>query len=190
VFTTAGKFYTLAADKLPGGRGHGEPVRVMVDMENDSDIVTAFRHEGGRRLLLASTAGNGFVIPADETLANTRKGRQAMNVKLPVEACLCVPVGEGDDHVAVIGDNRKMVLFRLDQVPEMARGKGVRLQKYKDGGLKDAKTFRLSEGLSWVDAAERVFVKPKAELKEWLGDRAQAGRLAPKGFPRSGRFGG
>jgi topoisomerase-4 subunit A len=190
VFTTAGKFYTLAADKLPGGRGHGEPVRVMVDMENDSDIVTAFRHEGGRRLLLASTAGNGFFIPADDTLANTRKGRQAMNVDLPVEACLCVPVGEGDDHVAVIGDNRKMVLFRLDQVPEMARGKGVRLQKYKDGGLKDAKTFRLSEGLSWVDAAERVFVKPRAELKEWLGDRAQAGRLAPKGFPRSGRFGG
>jgi topoisomerase-4 subunit A len=190
VFTTAGKFYTLAADKLPGGRGHGEPVRVMVDMENDSDIVTAFRHEGGRRLLLASTAGNGFFIPADDTLANTRKGRQAMNVDLPVEACLCVPVGEGDDHVAVIGDNRKMILFRLDQVPEMARGKGVRLQKYKDGGLKDAKTFRLSEGLSWVDAAERVFVKPRAELKEWLGDRAQAGRLAPKGFPRSGRFGG
>jgi topoisomerase-4 subunit A len=103
---------------------------------------------------------------------------------------LCVFAGEGDDHVAIVGENRKLLLFPLTQLPEMTRGKGVRLQKYKDGGVLDARTFKLAEGLSWTDSAGRVFVKPKEELAEWLGERASAGRLAPKGFPRSGKFAG
>ncbi|MEZ5881166.1 MAG: DNA topoisomerase IV subunit A [Nitratireductor sp.] len=190
LFTTNGKFFTLGGDKLPGGRGHGEPVRVMIDMENDADVVTAFRHEPERKLLLVSRDGNGFTVPEAEIIANTRKGKQVMNVKLPDEALLCVPVAEGDDHLAVVGENRKMILFPLDQLPEMTRGKGVRLQKYKDGGARDARTFRLEDGLSWQDSAERTFTKTKEELAEWMGERAQAGRMVPKGFPRNGRFSG
>jgi topoisomerase-4 subunit A len=190
LFTTAGKFFTLEASKLPGGRGHGEPVRVMVDMDNDSDMLAAFRHQPGRKLLLASTAGNGFLVPLAEVIANTRKGKQVMNVELPVEARLCIFVGEGDDHAAIVGENRKLLVFPLAQVPEMTRGKGVRLQKYKDGGVLDMRTFKLAEGLSWSDTAGRVFVKSKDELAEWIADRATAGRMAPKGFPRSGKFNG
>jgi len=186
LFTTGGKFYTLDAAKLPGGRGHGEPVRVMVDMENDVDIVSLFRHDPARRLLLVSTKGDGFVVPEAETVATTRKGRQVMNVKMPAEAVLCVPVA--GDHLAIVGENRKLLIFPLNQVPEMTRGKGVRLQKYKDGGVQDARAFTLEEGLSWEDSAGRTFTKDKDELAEWMGDRAAAGRMAPKGFPRSGKF--
>ena len=186
LFTTGGKFYTLDAAKLPGGRGHGEPVRVMVDMENDVDIVSLFRHDPARRLLLVSTKGDGFVVPEAETVATTRKGRQVMNVKMPAEAVLCVPVA--GDHLAIVGENRKLLIFPLAQVPEMTRGKGVRLQKYKDGGVSDARAFALEEGLSWEDSAGRTFTKDKDELAEWMGDRAAAGRIAPKGFPRSGKF--
>ena len=186
LFTTGGKFYTLDAAKLPGGRGHGEPVRVMVDMENDVDIVSLFRHDPARRLLLVSTKGDGFVVPEAETVATTRKGRQVMNVKMPAEAVLCVPVA--GDHLAIVGENRKLLIFPLAQVPEMTRGKGVRLQKYKDGGVSDARAFALEEGLSWEDSAGRTFTKDKDELAEWIGDRAAAGRIAPKGFPRSGKF--
>ena len=188
LFTTGGKFYTLAGDRLPGGRGHGEPVRIMVDMDNDQDIVSAFVHDPDGRLLVASTAGNGFVVPQGEISANTRKGKQVMNVKLPVEATLCVPaVG---DHVAVIGKNRKLLVFPAVQLPEMTRGKGVRLQRYKDGGIADVKMFNMADGLTWTDSAGRTHTKTQDELREWMGDRAQAGRLAPKGFPRSGRFTG
>ncbi len=187
LFTTGGKFYTLGADRLPGGRGHGEPVRLMVDMENDQSIVTAFAHDPNRRLLLASTAGNGFVVAEKDMVANTRKGRQVMNVKPPDEAKLCVPVS--GDHVAIVGENRKLLVFPLDQVPEMARGKGVRLQRYRDGGVNDLKTFALADGLTWQDSAERTFTRSREELAEWMGDRANAGRLAPKGFPRTGKFG-
>lgn len=188
LFTTGGKFYTLGGDRLPGGRGHGEPVRIMVDMDNDQDIVSAFVHDPDGRLLVASTAGNGFVVPQSEISANTRKGKQVMNVKLPVEATLCVPaVG---DHVAVIGKNRKLLVFPAVQLPEMTRGKGVRLQRYKDGGIADVKMFNMADGLTWTDSAGRTHTKTQDELREWMGDRAQAGRLAPKGFPRSGRFTG
>jgi topoisomerase-4 subunit A len=187
LFSTGGKFFTIGADRLPGGRGHGEPVRLIVDMENDQDIATAFVFQGGRRLLLASHQGYGFVVPEDELVANTRKGRQVMNVKTPDEAQMAVFV-EGD-HVAVIGENRKLLVFPLDQLAEMARGKGVRLQRYKDGGLSDIKTFTLADGLTWQDSSGRTFTRPKEELAEWLGDRAQAGRMAPKGFPRTGKFG-
>ncbi|MCB1384347.1 MAG: DNA topoisomerase IV subunit A [Nitratireductor sp.] len=190
LFTTNGKFFTLAGDKLPGGRGHGEPVRVMIDMENDADVVTAFRYDAARKLLLVSRAGNGFTVPESEVIANTRKGRQVMNVKLPDEALLCVAIAAGDDQLAIVGENRKLLVFPLADLPEMTRGKGVRLQKYKDGGAGDARTFKLNEGLSWQDSAERTFVKSKDELAEWIGERAQAGRMVPKGFPRSGKFGG
>ncbi|MEM6461908.1 MAG: DNA topoisomerase IV subunit A [Pseudomonadota bacterium] len=186
LFTTGGKFYTLGCDRLPGGRGHGEPVRLMVDMDNDQDIVSAFVHDPDTRLLLASTIGNGFVVPQSEIAANTRKGKQVMNVKMPVEATLCVPVG--GDSVAVIGENKKLLIFPLEQLPEMTRGKGVRLQRYKDGGIADVKTFSMADGLTWQDSAGRTHTKMKDELTEWIGDRAQTGRIAPRGFPRSGRF--
>ena len=187
VFTTGGKFYTIGADRLPGGRGHGEPIRIIVDMDNDQDIVTAFVHDPNRKLLLASHQGNGFLVPEGEVVANTRKGRQVMNVKAPDEARICVPVA--GDHVAIVGENRKMLVFALSEVPEMARGKGVRLQKYKDGGVLDLKTFAMEAGLSWQDSAERTFTRSQAELAEWIGARASAGRMVPKGFPRTGKFG-
>ncbi len=188
LLTTGGKAYTLGADKLPGGRGHGEPLRIIVDMENDQDILTAFVHDASRKLIVASTAGNGFIVPESEMAANTRKGKQVMNVSMPDEARLVVPVS--GDHVAVVGENRKMVVFPLAQIPEMARGKGVRLQRYKDGGISDLKCFAIADGLTWEDTAGRKFSKSKDELVEWLGDRAAAGRTVPKGFPRSGRFSG
>ncbi|MBL8582622.1 MAG: DNA topoisomerase IV subunit A, partial [Rhizobiaceae bacterium] len=149
VFTTGGKFYTIGADRLPGGRGHGEPIRIIVDMENDQDIVTAFVHDPARRLLLVSHEGYGFLVPESEVIANTRKGKQVMNVKTPDEATRCVAIS--GDHVAIVGENRKMLIFPLAEVPEMARGKGVRLQRYKDGGVLDVKTFALDAGLSWQD---------------------------------------
>ncbi|MFF2321125.1 DNA topoisomerase IV subunit A [Agrobacterium sp. NPDC058088] len=188
LLTTGGKAYTLGADKLPGGRGHGEPIRIMVDMENDQDILTAFVHDPSRKLLLVSTAGNGFIVAESEMVANTRKGKQIMNVSMPDEAKLAVPVT--GDHVAVVGENRKLLAFPLAQIPEMSRGKGVRLQRYKDGGVVDVKCFALADGLSWSDTAGRLFNKVGEELREWLADRATAGRTVPKGFPRSGKFGG
>ncbi len=188
LITTGGKAYTLGADKLPGGRGHGEPLRIMIDMENDQDVLTAFVHEAGRKLILASYAGNGFIAVENDMIANTRKGKQVMNVSMPDEAKLVIPVD--GDHIAIIGENRKMLVFPIEQLPEMARGKGVRLQRYKDGGISDVKTFRLEEGLSWDDSAGRNFTRTKEELLEWIGDRAQAGRAVPKGFPRSGKFSG
>ncbi|MEX4010228.1 DNA topoisomerase IV subunit A [Neoaquamicrobium sediminum] len=186
VFTTGGKFYTIGADRLPGGRGHGEPIRIMVDMDNEQDIVTAFVHDPSRKLLLVSHQGNGFVVPEGEVVANTRKGKQVMNVKSPDEAKICAPVS--GDHLAIVGENRKLIVFPLADVPEMTRGKGVRLQKYKDGGVSDAKSFAMETGLSWTDSADRTFVKTREELAEWIGARAGAGRMVPKGFPRTGRF--
>ncbi len=188
IITTGGKAYTLGGDKLPGGRGHGEPLRIMIDMENDQDVLTAFVHDPQRKQLIASTAGNGFVVAEAELIANTRKGKQIMNVSYLDETKLLVPVS--GDHVAVVGENRKMVIFPLAQVPEMSRGKGVRLQRYKDGGVSDIRCFVIADGLTWEDSAGRTFTKTKDELAEWLGDRAAAGRAVPKGFPRSGRFSG
>ena len=188
LITTGGKAYTLGADKLPGGRGHGEPLRIIVDMENDQDVLTAFVHDPARKLILVSQAGNGFVISETEMIANTRKGKQIMNVAMPDEAKLVVTVK--GDHVAVVGENRKMLVFPLDQIPEMTRGKGVRLQRYKDGGISDVRCFAMAEGLSWDDSAGRNFVRTKDELAEWIADRATAGRSVPKGFPRSGKFSG
>ncbi|OLP59963.1 DNA topoisomerase IV subunit A [Xaviernesmea oryzae] len=188
IMTTGGKAFTLGADKLPGGRGHGEPLRIIVDMDTDQDVLAAFVHDPTRKRLIASTGGYGFIVSETELVANTRKGRQVMNVTLPEEVKLLVPVK--GDHVAVVGENRKMVVFPLAQVPEMGRGKGVRLQRYKDGGVSDIRCFAIDEGLTWADSAGRSFAKSREELVEWLGDRAEAGRLVPKGFPRSGKFTG
>ncbi|QND50119.1 DNA topoisomerase IV subunit A [Rhizobium lusitanum] len=188
IITTGGKAYTLGGDKLPGGRGHGEPLRIMVDMENDQDVLTAFVHDPQRKQLVASTAGNGFIVLETELVANTRKGKQIMNLTTPDETKLLVPVS--GDHVAVVGENRKLVVFPLTQIPEMSRGKGVRLQRYKDGGVSDIKCFAIADGLTWEDSAGRTFTKTKDELAEWLGDRSAAGRAVPKGFPRTGRFSG
>ncbi|MFD0915623.1 DNA topoisomerase IV subunit A [Pseudahrensia aquimaris] len=190
MFTTSGKFYTLGVDKLPGGRGHGEPIRIMVDMENDADIVACFVHKPGRKRLLASTLGNGFIVNEADVIANTRKGKQVLNVKMPVEAAICtlIDADAALDRVAVVGENRKMLIFPLDQIPEMSRGKGVRLQKYKDGGIKDVQVFASVDGLTWTDSAERTHTRSLDELKEYIGERAQAGRMVPKGFPKSGKF--
>jgi len=188
MFATNGRFYTLEASKLPGGRGHGEPVRLFIDLEQEADIVTVFPFQGGRKLMVASVLGRGFVVPEDECLANTRKGKQVLNVDAPDEARLVSPID--GEQVAVIGENRKMLVFPLEQVPEMTRGRGVRLQRYKDGGLSDLKTFKAAEGLTWTDSADRLFTLAMADLTDWAGNRGDAGRLAPKGFPRLNRFGG
>jgi topoisomerase-4 subunit A len=187
LLSTGGKVFTLEAAKLPGGRGHGEPVRLMLDMDKDQDVVTIFPFDPNRRLLIASAQGYGFVVAESELVANTRKGKQVLNVSGTDEAKLCLAV-EGD-HVAAIGSNRKMIVFPLAQIPEMTRGKGVRLQRYKDGEVSDIRVFAASTGLSWTDGAGRLHTRSLAELKDWLGDRAQAGRLAPTGFPKSNRFG-
>ena len=187
VFATNGKFFTLEASQLPGGRGHGEPVRLMVDLEENHDFVEMFVFDPGRKLLVASSGGYGFVVAEEEVVAATRKGKQILNVAEPEEAKVCVPV-EGD-HVATIGDNRKMLVFKLDELNEMARGKGVIVQRFKDGSLADARVFRKADGLTWLDSAGRTFTLSWSELRDWVGERAQAGRMAPKGFPRSNRFG-
>jgi topoisomerase-4 subunit A len=186
VFASNGRFYTLDAAKLPGGRGHGEPIRLFIDLEQEAEVVAVFRHQGGRKFLLASAKGRGFVVAEDECLANTRKGKQVLNVA-PPDAARAVATVTGE-LVASIGENRKMLIFALDQVPEMARGRGVRLQRYKDGGLSDIKTFKAEEGLSWTDTAGRAFSLALEELADWRGNRADAGRLAPKGFPRTNTF--
>ena len=183
-FGSNGRFYTVSAANLPGGRGMGEPLRLMVDLPNEAEIVDLFIHQPGRKLLVASSAGDGFVVPEDEVLAQTRTGKQVLNVKQDVRAQVCQPVT--GDHVACVGENRKVLVFALEELPEMGRGKGVRLQKYKDGGLSDATTFTLSEGLSWLDPAGRT--RTETELAEWTGKRASAGRMAPRGFPRDNRF--
>jgi topoisomerase IV subunit A len=186
VFATNGRFYTIEASKLPGGRGHGEPIRLFIELEQEADLVAVFRYQGGRKLVVASKQGRGFTVPEDECLANTRKGKQVLNVKPPDEARAVTPL-EGE-LLASIGDNRKMVIFPLDQVPEMARGRGVRLQRHKDGGLSDIKTFEVEKGLTWIDSAGRVFTLSLKELADWRGNRADAGRLAPKGFPKNNKF--
>jgi topoisomerase-4 subunit A len=187
VLATNGKVFTLPADQLPGGRGHGEPVRLMVDLEENHAFVEVFVHEPGRKLVIAATSGHGFVVPEDEMIAMTRKGKQVLNVDEPAEACCCVPAD--GDLVAVIGENRKMLIFPLEELNEMSRGKGVRLQRYKDGDLSDVRVFSKKEGLSWLDPAGRTFTLPMSELRDWVGERAQAGRMAPRGFPKSNKFG-
>lgn len=188
VMATNGKVFTLEASKLPGGRGFGDPIRLMIELEESAEIVAAFPYKAGLKLLVATTEGRGFVVGSDDVVANTRKGKQVLNVDTPVEAMLVVPA-EGD-HVAIIGQNRKLLCFPISEVAEMSRGKGVKLQRYKDGGLSDAKVFKLEDGLTWLDSSKRTWTVAQAELIEWLGHRAEAGRLPPKGFPKNNKFGG
>jgi topoisomerase IV subunit A len=184
LFGTNGRAYTLKAAELPRGRGDGQPIRVLVELRNEDDVVALFVALENARYLVASNTGRGFIVPAAELGAEKRTGRQILNVKPGEEAALCA-LADGD-HVAIIGTNRKLLVFPLDQVPEMGRGAGVILQRYKDGGLGDAKVFSLAEGLSWKLGDK---IRTEMNLRDWLGERAQAGRLPPNGFPRSGRFG-
>jgi len=185
VFGTNGRFYTLGIDKLPGGRGHGEPIRLMIDLENDQDVVALLVHKPGRKLIVASADGRGFVVPEEAVVAQTRAGKQVLNLAEGVEAAACAPA-EGDT-VAVIGENRKLLLFPLAELPEMTRGRGVILQRYKDGGLSDIKSFAYKDGLTWRQGDQRH--RTETDLKDWRGERGQAGRLPPQGFTRSNKFG-
>ncbi|MDP2086500.1 MAG: DNA topoisomerase IV subunit A [Gemmobacter sp.] len=185
LFGANGRFYTLSAVALPGGRGMGEPVRLMVDLPNDAEIVDLMIFRPGERLIVASDAGDGFVVASDEVLAQTRAGKAVLTLADGVRAKLVRKVA--GDHVAVVGDNRKLLVFPVVQIPEMQRGKGVRLQKFKDGGLSDLTTLQLAQGLSWKDPAGRTRTEP--DLSEWLAHRATAGRMAPRGFPRDNTFG-
>ena len=183
LFATNGRFYTIPCDKLPGGRGFGEPVRLMVDLGNEDDIVSLLIFKRGEKLLVASSGGRGFIVRTEDVIAQTKNGKQALNVKGDDEAAAICPVL--GDHVAIIGDNRKLLVFPLDDVPEMSRGRGVILQRYKDGGLADIKTFNKIEGLSWK-TGDRT--RTETNLTAWYGKRAQAGRLPPKGFSKANRF--
>ncbi len=185
LFASNGRFYTLGVDKLPGGRGFGEPVRLLFEIGQEAEILALYPYEENTKFLVASEDGRGFVVPALEVLAQTRNGKQVVNLDDTGRAIVCVPVV--GDHVAVIGTNRKMLIFPLKDLPEMGRGRGVMLQKYSGGALSDAKCFTLREGLSWkIGERERT----ETNLREWLGERAQAGRLPPTGFPKSNKFSG
>ncbi|MGH9808159.1 MAG: DNA gyrase subunit A, partial [Terriglobia bacterium] len=177
IFAGNGKFYTLEASKVPGGRGHGEPVRLYFDIEQDADVVAALAYEGKRKFLVASYGGNGFVVNEDDVLGTTRKGKQVLNLKAPDKAAVMTVVD--GELAAAIGENRKMVIFPLDQVPEMGRGRGVRLQRYKEKGLSDVATFKGADGLTWIDSAGRSFTLSLKELASWRGDRGAAGRIRP-----------
>jgi topoisomerase-4 subunit A len=183
LFATNGKAFTLKADTIPRGRGDGQPVRLMLDLTNEDAVVTLFVHREGLRYLVAASDGKGFLVKAEDLLAEKRTGKQVLNVDPPAEAAVCAPA-EGDS-IAVIGENRKLLIFPIDQVPEMTRGRGVQLQSYRDGGLADAKVFTRKEGLSWV-LGERTRVE--TDLRAWVGSRAGAGKAPPNGFPRSNRF--
>ncbi len=186
VFGTNGRFYTVAVDKLPGGRGHGEPLRLMFDLGNDAEIVSLKVHKPGDKLVVASSDGRGFVVPEDEVVAQTKSGKQVLNVKGDVEAVACAPA-QGD-HIAVLGKKRKMIVFALSELPEMSRGRGVKLQSYGSGdSLADVATFAMSEGLT-TRTGDRHRTFAGDELKDWMGKRAQAGRKVPKGFPSAPRF--
>jgi len=185
IFGSNGVFYTIGGDKLPPGRGFGEPVRLMVDLPNDADIVDVEIYNPDVRMVVASDEGRGFIVKMADVLAQTKKGKQVLNVDGKDEAKLCRIVNEGDDHIAVIGKNRKMLIFKLEAIPEMARGKGVALQKYKDGGLSDLKTFNWKSGLTYKYGTGETTV---SNAKEWVGNRADAGKLPPNGFPKNAKF--
>ncbi len=184
LFATNGRFYTLGVDKLPGGRGFGEPVRLMIDLPGESEIIGMVKYDPAQKFIVASSDGHGFIVKAEDVLAQTKNGKQVLNVAAPAQAASFALL-EGD-HIAVIGTNRKLLIFPAKDLPEMGRGKGVILQKYKDGELSDIKSFNLKEGLSWASGEK---TRTETDIRAWRGERAQAGRLAPNGFARSNRFG-
>jgi len=186
IFATNGRFYTIGCDKLPGGRGHGEPLRLMIDLGNEHEPVSMFVHQPGRRMLVASDAGRGFVVDENDVIAQTKNGKQILNLSGGEEACIAAHIEENDDHVAVVGQNRKLLIFPLSDLPAMARGRGNILQRYAKGGLADAKTINLASGLTWK-SGDRT--RTETEIKSWVGKRAQSGMVVPRGFPTSGKFG-
>jgi len=186
IFGSDGRFYTIDASKLPGGRGHGEPLRLFIDLDQNAHVVAALAYQGGRKFLVASYGGNGFIVPENETLGTTRKGKQVLNLKAPDKAAAMTTLD--GELAAAIGENRKMVIFALDQVPEMNRGRGVRLQRYKEKGLSDVKTFKAADGLTWVDTAGRSFTMMLKELGNWRGNRGDAGRIRPDRFLTNNKF--
>ncbi len=185
LYATNGRFYTLGCDKLPGGRGHGEPVRLHIDLGNAHDVVSIMVHSPERKLLVASDTGRGFILEEKDVVAQTKNGKQALNLSGDEEARVCCVVEEGADSVAVLGENRKLLIFPLEELPTMSRGRGVFLQRYKSGGLRDIKTFKMEDGLSWQTGSG---VRSAPDIKEWIGKRAQAGLVVPKGFPKVNRF--
>jgi len=186
VFGSNGRFYTLPVDRLPGGRGQGEPLRLMIDLPNEHDIAAIFPWRPGMEFLVAAKDGRGFIVDGEEALAQTRAGKQVLTPAAGTPAHLCLPVGEDDDAVALVGDNRRMLVVRIEEIPAMVRGRGVILQRYKAGGLAAAKVFRLADGLSWRQGETRT--RTEIDLTPWLGGRGTAGRTVPSGFPRSNRF--
>lgn len=187
VFATNGRFYTINVDRLPGGRGHGEPLRLMFDLPQEHDIAGLSIYRPEQKILVAASDGRGFVVAEDELIAHTRNGKQVLNIPGGTEARVSFSIHEGDDHVAVVGENRKLLIFPLTDLPEMGRGRGNILQRYKGGGLEDAKTFKLDDGLTWK-LGERT--RTMTEILRYIGKRAGAGLMAPRGFPRNNKFGG
>ncbi|MGX7894816.1 DNA topoisomerase IV subunit A [Tsuneonella sp. HG222] len=183
-----GRFFTIGADRLPGARGFGEPIRNALDIDADAQILNVIVHKPGTQLLLASTLGKGFAAVTDELLAETRKGRQVVNLKDRQKLVVARPIAPEHDHVAVVGDNRKLVVFNLEELPVMSRGQGVTLQRYRDGGLSDATTLRLEDGLSWAMGGDTGRTRTETEIVMWKVARGAAGRLPPQGFPRDNRF--
>ncbi|MCB1558877.1 MAG: DNA topoisomerase IV subunit A [Alphaproteobacteria bacterium] len=184
-FASNGRFYTITGDKLPAGRGFGEPIRLLVDIPNDADIVQMMVWQADQKILVASRDGKGFVVSSNDILAQTKNGKTVMSVSDNGDATICKLINPKDDHVAIIGNNRKFLVFKLDQIPELAKGKGVILQKYKDASISDVKTFNLKEGLTYTSGTREMSV---SNVKEWIGERAQVGKLPPNGFPRSNKF--
>jgi len=183
-----GRFFTLGADKLPGGRGFGEPLRNMVDMDASAQVLAMLVHEEGKQLLLAASNGKGFAATTGELLAETRKGRQVVNLRGETKLMVARPIAPEHDHVAAIGENRKLVVFALDELPMMSRGQGIALQRYRDGGLSDATTFRLADGLSWTMGGETGRTRTETGIDMWKVARGAAGRLPPTGFPKDNKF--
>ena len=186
ILSTAGRCYTMSCDKLPGGRGHGEPIRLSIDLPQEHDIVSMVVHKDGRNLLVASSGGRGFQVAEKEVVAQTKNGKQVLNLGTGEVAKIFEPVE--CDHVAVLGDNRKLLIYPVSEIPEMTRGRGVILQKYRQGGLSDLMLFNLEDGLSWTMGGSEGRTRTVTELTEWIGKRAGAGRLPPNGFPRSNKF--
>ncbi|TMM48877.1 DNA topoisomerase IV subunit A [Qipengyuania marisflavi] len=183
-----GRFYTLGADKLPGARGFGEPLRNTLDIDTEAQIAALVVHRPGQRLLLVASTGKGFAAATETILAETRKGRQVVNLKGEAKLAVVRPIPEGHDHVAVMGDNRKLVVFNLEELPDLARGQGVALQRYRDGGLADATTFALAEGLSWTMGGKGDRTRTESDMWQWKVARGGAGRMPPQGFPRDNHF--
>ncbi|MGK2909649.1 MAG: DNA topoisomerase IV subunit A [Sphingobium sp.] len=184
-----GRFYTLGADKLPGGRGFGEPVRLMIDLDNATEIVAIMAARRDTKLLLAASDGRGFIVPTSDILAETRKGKQVVNIRPGARLSIVRPIASAADSVAVIGDNRKLLVFPIAELPEMTRGQGVQMQRYRDGGLSDAISFKLSDGLSWPMGGDTGRTRTEADMTPWRVTRGAAGRMPPTGFPRDNRFG-